>query len=231
MLEHELWVRSQINSALVDRAAVQYACNALDDAELPLHPDRNKNWDSFLALYNTIRTTDFAAPILDAGAGDESAYLPGLKAMGYTNLLGINLDRHDDYKAGVKNGIRYAYGDITGTPFPNEIFAFVACLSVIEHGVDTLAFLCEMTRILKLGGYLFVSFDYWHDKLDTTGLVTHDAPINIFSEEEANYLIKHAAAVGLELVPPIGSSICKEKIITWAGLGYTFCNLFFRKTL
>ena len=231
MFEHEAWLHSQTNKALTKRSDVDYACQALKGARLPLHPDQNKNWDNLLAIYHTLCTTDFSAPVLDAGAGDESAYLPGLKAMGYTNLLGINLDRNDDYKAGVKHGIRYAYGDITSTPFPNEIFGFVACLSVIEHGVDTFAFLCEMSRVLKVGGHLFVSFDYWADKLDTTGLVTHDASINIFSSSEVYNLIEHAAAVGLDVVLPLGSGACDEQIVNWAGLGYTFHNLLLRKTL
>jgi len=225
------WVLANTNTALRSRSDVTFANQALLDRGLPLHPDYNKNWDNFLALYHTnsvLRSSD--EPVLDAGAGDESAYLPGLKTMGYTNLIGINLDRKDDYKAGVKDGIRYAYGDITSTPFPNGTFPFISCLSVIEHGVNVPLFLGEMARILKPGGHLFVSFDFWYDKLNTAGLITHDAPINIFSNWDVMDLLDRAAAVGLT-VDPIVNTMCDEKIIAWAGLEYTFMNLLFRKQL
>ena len=152
------WVRAQTNAVLQDGAAVDYACSALQQENFVLHPDRNKNWDSFLAISHTIRRAGINSAVLDAGAGDESAYLPSLQKWGYTNLLGCNLDRHDDYSAGIKNGVRQVYADITATPFPSRCFAFVACLSVIEHGVDWRKFLLEMSRILEdQGDYLSLS--------------------------------------------------------------------------
>ena len=224
------WVLANTNTALRSRQDVMFAAEALLMGGLPFHPDYNKNWDNFLALYHTnavLRSSD--EPVLDAGAGDESAYLPGLKKMGYTNLVGINLDRSDDYKAGVKNGIRYAYGDITSTPFPDDTFGFVSCLSVIEHGVDVASFMAEMSRILRPGGHLFVSFDYWEKALDTAGLITHGAPIHIFSSEDVWELACLADANGLKMDRESINITCDEKIIAWAGLEYTFMNLLFRK--
>jgi SAM-dependent methyltransferase len=223
------WVSDQTNSALQGQSDVISACNKLSRQHLILHPDNNKNWDSFLAIYHAAMTTDTDDPILDAGAGDESAFLPSLKQLGFYNLLGINLDRKDDYKAGVRGGIRYAYGDITSTPFPNEIFPFIACLSVIEHGVDVRAFLLEMSRILAFGGHLFISFDYWDEKIDTAGLITHDAVINIFSEDEVNRLLAFASTCGLCLIGEPWRPICRDRVINWAGRGYTFGNVLLRK--
>jgi SAM-dependent methyltransferase len=230
MTENE-WVDSQTNKALTRQDDVEIACNFMRPKELPLHPDNNKNWDSFLAVHHTRRRCSFSEPILDAGAGDESAYLPGLRVQGFHNLIGINLDRNDDYKAGVRDGIRYAYGDITSTPFPNDIFQFISCLSVIEHGVDVPVFLTEVARILKPGGHLFVSFDYWVDKLDTLGLITHDAPLHIFSCQDVLRVIDVASVVGLRVDSGSVDTRCEEKIIAWAGLEYTFMNLLFRKEI
>lgn len=222
------WVLANTNKALQRHHDVTYAADALLMEGLPLHPDYNKNWDNYIALFHTqIAAPD--DPILDAGAGDESAYLPGLKKMGYTNLVGINLDRCDDYKAGVKNGIRYAYADITSTPFPNDTFRFISCLSVIEHGVDVPVFLAEMARILKPGGHLFVSFDFWDKPLDTTGLITHGASIHIFSNQDVLGILDRAATLGLKVDSGSVDLQCNEKIIAWAGLEYTFMNLLFRK--
>lgn len=228
MNEIKEWIFANTNTALRSVEDVKHAADILLQQGLPLHPDYNKNWDNLLALYHTHSCTVEDDPVLDAGAGDESAYLPGLTKIGYTNLIGINLDRKDDYKAGVKDGIRYVYGDITSTPFPNDTFAFISCLSVIEHGVDVPAFLTEMSRILRPGGRLFVSFDFWHDKLDTTGLITHDAPIHIFSNQDVLEILDKAHRVGFR-VPPVVETQCDEKIIAWAGLEYTFMNLLFRK--
>jgi SAM-dependent methyltransferase len=229
MISTTSWVVENTNTALRSTRDVTFAVHALVDKELPLHPDYNKNWDNYLALYHTWYCASDNEPILDAGAGDESAYLPGLKKLGFTNLVGINLDRNDDYKAGVKNGIRYAYADITSTPFPNDTFAFISCLSVIEHGVDVRAFMLEMSRILKPGGYLFVSFDFWETALDTTGLITHGAPIHIFSNEDVVDILAVAQAFGLQVAPERFNTKCNEKILAWAGLEYTFMNLLFRK--
>jgi SAM-dependent methyltransferase len=228
---NEEWVWSQTNQALKHHNDVEHACQALSREEFPLHPDRNKNWDNYLAIKHTMLRSSLHEPVLDAGAGDESAFLPGLCEHGFTNLVGINLDRKDDYKAGIREGIRYAYGDITSTPFPSRIFGAIACLSVIEHGVDWKAFLFEMYRILKDDARLFLSFDYWPDKIDTTGLVTHDAAINIFSEAEVFELLDFAEKVGFRLVGSGPDTTVSEPIIFWAGRSYTFMNLLLRKDI
>jgi SAM-dependent methyltransferase len=223
------WAALQTNRALSDHRDIDIACDFLAARGLPLHPDRPKNWDSFLAHHHTYNRCSFVEPILDAGAGDESAYLPGLKKRGFKDLIGINLDRKDDYKAGVRDGIRYVYGDITSTPFPNQIFGFVSCLSVIEHGVDWRAFLLEMSRILKIDAQLFISCDYWPEKIDTTGLITHDAPINIFSATEVRKLLSFADTCGLGLVGQEWNNAVGLPVIQWAGCQYTFMNLLFRR--
>jgi SAM-dependent methyltransferase len=222
------WVDGQTNRALQSMEAVEYAYGTLVERELPLHHDRPKNWDNFLALYHTWTTTSYDVPILDAGAGRDSVYLPGLKRSGYTKLTGVNLDRHDDADAGMIDGINYAYGDITRPEWPTATFGFVACLSVIEHGVDVKLFLKEMGRIIRPGGHLFVSFDYWIDKIDTAGRRTHDAPLNIFSCSEAMEFLVNATEVGLGIVGDVDLG-CKDIIIDWAGIKYTFANLLFRR--
>jgi SAM-dependent methyltransferase len=224
------WVTGETNRALQSRAAVELACEQLELRSLPLHHDRPKNWDNFIALYHTV-TTGLTAPgerVLDAGAGRDSVYLPGLKELGFSDLTGLNLDRHDDADAGVKDGIKYEYGDMTKTEYPSSHFDFVACLSVIEHGVDVGLFLHEMGRIIQPGGHLFVSFDYWKEKIDTSGLWTHDAAINIFSGEEVLALWDYALEVGFGLVGGMDLN-CGEPIIEWAGLKYTFANLLFQR--
>ena len=229
MIVNDDWVKDQTNRALLNTQQVDLAVNVLKSAELPIHPDRPKNWDGYLAFCHTLRVAGLNEGVLDAGAGDESAYLPALKKWGYDNILGCNLDRHDDFLAGIKNGVRHVYADITKTAFQPESFAFVACLSVIEHGVDWRAFLLEMHRILRAEGELFVSFDYWYEKINTDGLVTHDAALNIFSADEVLHILDFARTLGFKLQGKAWRPHCDERVINWAGRGYTFGNLLLRK--
>jgi SAM-dependent methyltransferase len=221
------WVFSQTNRALHSWVDVEYAQSATLRARLPVHPDRSKAWDNLLALVHTVRTTEFSAPILDAGAGRESAYLPSLRALSYADLTGINLLERT---AETVDGIRYQYGDITGTDFPPQHFGFVACLSVLEHGVDWQVFLREMVRILVDGGHLFVSVDYWPDPIDTGTRVWFGVPVKIFTATEISEFVSFASGLGLQLVGDLDSG-CKRASLKNDGLEYTFLNLLFvRKT-
>jgi hypothetical protein len=48
---------------------------------------------------------------------------------------------------------------------PSEHFKNISCLSVLEHGVDFERFAAEVSRLLQVGGRLFVTFDYWEPKI------------------------------------------------------------------
>src|ERR1700730_12004566 len=103
-------------------------------------------------------------PILDAGAERYSVFLPALNQLGYKDLTAMNLTFGSPEDSG---GMRFQYGDITSTGFSDQSYAFVACLSVIEHGVEIESFMTEAARLLKRGGCLFLSFDYWNDPVET----------------------------------------------------------------
>jgi len=220
------WVAEQTNSALRSGHAVEYARAATLAAGLPRHPDLPKVWDNFLALFHTLATTEPDSPVLDAGAGRESAYLPGLRTLGYSDLTGINLLEGE---AETVDGVCYRYGDITNTEFAEAHFGFVTCLSVIEHGVDWRLFLREMARILRPGGHLFVSMDYWRDPIDVGDRISFGVPVKIFTLTEVMDLAAYASELGLVRVGDLELS-CEQKVIACMGLDYTFCNLFFRRS-
>ena len=110
------------------------------------------------------------------------------------------------------NGIRYENGDITKTRFTENHFDFITCLSVIEHGVNVHAFLDEMIRILKPGGFLLVSTDYCEagistlHKLDFSRAETEanhevmNMPYCVFSKTEIEDLIAYAKSKNISLV-------------------------------
>jgi glycosyltransferase involved in cell wall biosynthesis len=220
------WVQGQTNKPLRTAADVEFAASALTLLDLPLHPDRVKAWDTFLAIYYAGIRCAADAPVLDAGVADQSVFLPGLYRLGFTDLLGVNLD--EGVLPVAQNGIRYQRGDITASGLPTDHFAFVACLSVIEHGVDWRKFLVEMRRILQPGGHLFVSFDYWQDPVETHGRMAFGAPIKIFTRSDIDRMVGFAEALGLEPTVPVELD-CSERVVNWTGMDFTFMSLLLQK--
>jgi SAM-dependent methyltransferase len=222
-----MFAGEQTNAALRVESDVGRATIALRRAGLPCHPDGPKNWDGFLAIFHALANCDPDGAVLDAGAERYSAFLPTLRELGFTNLTGINLT----FTAPIRdNGVTLLPGDITVAPFPDQSFNYIACLSVIEHGVDVAAFLREQARLLKPGGHLFVSFDYWEDAIETNGQTAYGVPIRIFTRDDAQVMIAQAAELGLRMhgTAELG---CVDRVVHWQrfGLRYSFANLLFER--
>ena len=149
--------------------------------QLPSCSDKSKNWDTLAALNCILKRTGQDAHILDAGAELYSMLLPWLFLYGYKNLTGINLLFNIPVKRGV---IRYKHGNIIKTNFKDAFFDAVSCLSVIEHGVNLKLYFNEMFRILKPGGVLVTSTDYYEFPIDTGNRQAYGAPVHIFCKEE-----------------------------------------------
>jgi len=166
----------------------------------PLHRADGKNWDHLAAVVAILNNTAKSARIFDAGAEFYSNVLPALFACGYRELYGMNLSFVDRARRG---SIRYLPGDITHTAFSDAFFDAVTCMSVIEHGVPLDAYFREMHRVLKPGGLLITSTDYFAEPIDTRGQTAHGAPIKIFSRSEAEAMLALARACGFEQTGPI----------------------------
>jgi SAM-dependent methyltransferase len=220
-----LWIDRQTNTALTDKLSVQRSTTIISKLGLKQHEDAVKNWDNLQSLYHTIRTTAKDEWIMDVAATPGSAYLPSLHRYGYEKLISINLTDKDPI---VIDGVIYQHGDCTRTDFPDGHFGFVSCLSVIEHGVDVELFLRESARIIKLGGYLFVSTDYWNETVDTRGQMAFGVPVRIFTQLDLEQMIEFAYSIGLELTSPAIFD-CNERVVNWIGMDYTFMSLLFKK--
>jgi SAM-dependent methyltransferase len=222
-----VWALNQTNTALRDDAATRSAEALLRSAGLPTHPDRTKNWDTFLALYHAMTHVEPFEAILDAGAERYSAFLPALSRCGYRDLTAINLTFGAPQKA---DGITFRNGDITRTGMASQSYAFIACLSVIEHDVDIAAFLQESARLLVPGGRLFLSFDYWEEPVDTRGQHAYGVPIRIFTRRDIDEMLGWAAKAGLSIEGAADFS-CKDRVVHWQrfDLRYTFANLLLRR--
>lgn len=130
-----------------------------------------------------------------------------------------------------RGSIRYEPGDITQSRFEANAFDAIVCQSVLEHGVAVPAYLQEMSRILKPGGLLITSIDYWADGVDTPDDVPDGSPYHIFTESDMRTIFSTADSCGLRLTDPIDLA-CRERAIERPrfGLEYTYLVFTLRKT-
>lgn len=215
------------NGTLKSRAEWEAAFADAKQMHVPLHRGPEKNWDHLAAVSTILANTDRNARILDAGAEIYSNVLAALFLYDYHDLHGINLS----FTAPTRRGpIRYIPGDLTRTPYDNCSFDAITCMSVIEHGVPLGDYFREMWRLLKPGGLLVTSTDYFPAPIDTRGHVAHGMPIKIFSKPELQAAIELARREGFEQTGPIDLD-CEEKPIHWGqfGLEYTFVLFTLRK--
>lgn len=120
--------------------------------------------------------------------------------------------------------------DLFETGLEDECASAVVCLSVIEHDIDQKKFFTEVARLLKPGGRLFVSTDYWEPKLDTAGRKMYGRPWNIFNRSEIEAIIEIAKSHGLsvDLQVPYDLS-CEDAIVIDLDHSYTFISMRFYK--
>lgn len=101
---------------------------------------------------------------------------------------------------------------------------------MIEHGVDMEKFFTEMERIVRPGGSVIVSTDYWKDKIvNPDGRQAYGVPVHIYSGDEIRGLIEIAKKHSFELVGGDLDLECEDRTVQWMGFNYTFIVLGFQK--
>ena len=211
-----------VNTVLKTQAEVDASVAEAERLRLPPFSDPPKTWDTLGALHEVVTRTNKDAVILDAGAEIYSRILPWLYLYGYRNLYGNNLVF--DKSRTVKHGtIAYEYGDITATRFSEGHFDAITCLSVVEHGVDLEKYFREMARILKRGGVLVTSTDYFEQPTDTKGMQAYGTPIRVFTRSDMEAAFATAERYGLKLTGPVDLR-SDQRVVTWKqfGLSYSF---------
>ncbi len=215
------------NGMLHNREEWEQASKAARELHLPLHRAEEKNWDHLAAVQAIATALPLSARILDAGAEFYSNVLPGLFVYGFRHLYAMNLSFADPARRGP---IRYLPGDITRTGFPAGFFDGITCMSVIEHGVPPEAYFREMHRVLKRGGVLITSTDYYPAPIDPRDKFAHGAPIRIFSKEDVEKMFALAKACGFEKTGEVELE-ATGRPIRWElyDLDYTFLIFTLRK--
>lgn len=226
------------------------AVNGLKAENLPTHNDPAKCWDFWnireLLLRNEVPQD---ACIVDMGCG-ASAYgavtLELLRAMGYKNLTGIDLyvPLYARVWAAIRGWFKFRelfpyrimVGDITSTKLANNSVDVAILLSVVEHGVDLEKLFCELARVLKIGAVVYLSTDYWAEKIEIDKkLVASGArdneplPWQIFDQVSLNSLINVARKYRFQLKQNGTPSSCEDKPVYWQGVNYTFVAVEFEK--
>ena len=163
-------------SVLTDRAQIDDAIRRIEAWGLVPHRHPAKNWDGATMVERILaelgdRRRD--AAILDVGC-QWCPLLPWLATLGFRRLYGIDAMAIEPWTIRLEQRlrgwrIRRSVQDLQATRFRDETFSAVTSLSVIEHGVDPDRYAAEMARILRSGGLLLTSTDFWPDGIDTAG--------------------------------------------------------------
>jgi SAM-dependent methyltransferase len=189
--------------------------------------DAIKSWDVLKTACFIQDHLSRETPVLDVGAY-ASEILSVLHRMKYTSLTGVDLNPRVK-EMPFAGHIRYEVADFMATPFPDASFGAVTAISVIEHDFQSERLLREISRLLRPGGYFIASFDYWPEKVDTTGVDIFGMDWRIFSKAEVLVFIEEARLYGLSSCGEIDLE-AGERVIHWGGKDYTFALLAFQKT-
>ena len=233
------------NSVLKTASEIAEAKRHLKALKLFPHHVFSKSWDTY-KMIEIIKKSDKNSFILDVGCNN-SPILPMLKKLSFTNLYGCDLVLkpkynynfmnilYSFYRRGYKpilemysdNHFNLSVQSLQETNYKNEIFDYVTSLSVIEHGVDIDKYFTEMSRILKKGGSLLTSTDYWPEKIiNTKKVYSRTGPDNIFDRNDIEHVIEIGDKYGLKLIEPIDYTHA-DKVVHWDEIGLDFTFIFF----
>ncbi len=139
------------------------------------HEDFLHHKEEFMLFYETIlkHTTLKNANVLDVGAGESkhtgfianaAKYVLGTDIIDYSDKFGKNykydiIKYYNKYGCGLNPGdFDYIRADAQRLAFKKSKFDIVFCINVFEHVPDPEQVFLEIYRVLKRGGYAFISF-------------------------------------------------------------------------
>ena len=238
-----------INSVLKTSLEIDLAKKRLKELNLFPHHGSEKSWDTFKVI-EFIKAADKNSFILDVGCNG-SPILPMLKILHFRNLYGCDFVLKPKYNATFMkiacrlykkeylpivqmyhdDALNLSIQNLEETHYSDHMFDYITSLSVIEHGVNSDKYFKEMARILKKGGYLLTSTDYWPEKIaNKKTIISKVNPDNVFSRSEVESMVRIADNYGLRLIEPIDYTY-EDRVVSWkkTGLKYTFIFFVMKK--
>lgn len=216
-------MRTEINTTLKNEAEIEEATDELRKLGSKTHPDRSKNWDVLKIVRFILDRGKKTSNILEVGC-ISSPVLFNLRQKGFRFLYGIDIGLGGKFENHVDRGLHggetpiyFFKQNLEKTDFEDNFFDFVISLSVIEHGADIQNYFKEMSRILRQGGFLLTSTDYWNKEVNTTGIYPYGkkyGEMRIFTRKDVHQMIKLAGEFGLRLTAPIDYGV-RDKIVQW----------------
>ncbi len=189
--------------------------------------DAVKSWDVLRTAEFVERSYPKTARVLDLGAF--CSELPcTLHRLGFERVAGVDLNPRVR-RMPFADRIRWEVGNFLHTPFADGSFDVITSVSVIEHGFDAPALLREASRLLAPGGSFVASFDYWPEKLDTSGTRFFGLDWRIFSRQEVEAFVAEARGYGLAPVGPLALD-ASGKPVRFGGRDYTFAWMALKRT-
>jgi 2-polyprenyl-3-methyl-5-hydroxy-6-metoxy-1,4-benzoquinol methylase len=188
------------------------------------HHDPQKNWDLWLSI-NSAQALSKKSNLLDAGSGSKAVFANSMAKLGYKNSYACDLQRAKGKK------IVSSIQDISKTNYDSGFFDFVACHSVIEHGVNLENFLGEMHRITKVGGVLAVSTDFWPTYEDHSGKFPYgeeNPSMKLFNNVSIDEFLKIAEYLGWEAPMFEGIDTFDPRPIYWQRMNSSFTFIWMR---
>ena len=192
-----------------------------------------KSWDVYNAYMFIKKFLEFDAVITDFGCYG-SEILPLLHNAGYSNLSGIDTDP-GVIKMPNSAEIEYIVSDyLSKDVVPENSRDLIVSISAIEHGYKPELLIKAVAKSLKKGGFFFVTFDYWPEKINTVGIMMFGRTWDILSDVDLIELRNIASKYGLEEIDINKKNEgldLNNPPIHWANRKYTFGNMIFRKIL
>ena len=225
------------------------AIKNLESLKLPPHPDTVKSWDTWKIIDFVVKQKKKDSKILDVGCNG-SPILPYLRRLGYHNLYGCDVDlkirkRHflkrirnkllmtnpdellNELLENKDNFFNLSKEDLEKTNYDSNMFDIITSLSVIEHGVNISNYFGEISRLLKNGGFLLTSTDYWPKKIESrSNVYKRPDGDKIFDKMEIEKAIAMANDHGLELIESINFEY-KDRVVNWKKTGNEYTFVFF----
>lgn len=219
------------NRALQSRAEVAAACELAEWLGLPSHHDPQKNWDCLKCLHFALSHKKLNLPILDVGSS-RSVINRWMSMMGFQNLYACDLLAKDPSYFEPYN-IQFSVQDLTKTRYESKFFNTITSISVIEHNIDLVAYLEEMARLLRPGGLLLTSTDYWSEPIDCGGIYPYGpdgGEMKVFDPNGIREFVRLGEELGFKLTAPLELDT-NEQAIHWERVdrSYTFMFIAMRR--